>query len=75
MGTVTVQEVTMNAYEVDYAIIERLEAECGCELAELSDPSLAERAQRLLDCDDPPRGQDRRDAARIADRSVRSNNA
>ncbi len=36
----------------------RIEAEAGCELAELSDPSLSKRARRLLDCDDPPQGDD-----------------
>lgn len=30
--------------------IERMEAECGCELPELSDATLKQRAQRLLDC-------------------------
>jgi hypothetical protein len=37
----------------------RLEAEAGCELPELSDPTPRERALRLLRCDDPPRGEDR----------------
>lgn len=38
--------------------VERMEAEAGCELPDLSDPTLADRARRLLACDDPPRGED-----------------
>jgi hypothetical protein len=38
--------------------LDRLEIEAGCELPELSDPTPAERARRLVDCDDPPRGDD-----------------
>ena len=43
-----------------------IEVEAGCELPELSDPTPAERAQRLLDCDDPPRGADLELCRRIA---------
>jgi hypothetical protein len=38
--------------------LNRITAECGCELPELSDPTPAERAQSLLNCDDPPRSED-----------------
>lgn len=38
--------------------LDRMEAEAGCELPDLCDPTPRQRAQRLLDCDDPPRGSD-----------------
>lgn len=45
--------------------IERMEAEAGCNLPELANPSLADRARRLLGCDDPPRGDDAEALRRI----------
>ena len=36
-------------YDAAHDEVERMEAEYGGELPELSDPTLAERAQRLLD--------------------------
>lgn len=44
----------------------RIEAEAGCELAEISDATMRKRARRLLDCDDPPNGDDLRLCHRIA---------
>lgn len=44
--------------EQDMQEIERMETEAGCELQELSDPTWRQRAQRLLECQDPPRGDD-----------------
>ncbi len=48
----------MNDNDHAYEEITRLEAEAACELPELSDATLADRARRLLDCSDPPRGED-----------------
>lgn len=50
----------------DTSEIERIEAEAGCELPELSDATLRQRAQRLLDCDDPPAGDDLEFCRRVA---------
>jgi hypothetical protein len=38
--------------------LDRIEAERGCKLPELCDPTLLKRARRLLACDDPPCGLD-----------------
>ncbi len=38
--------------------LDRVEAECGCDLPELSDPTPRERAQAILECEDPPCGED-----------------
>jgi hypothetical protein len=49
--------------------IERMEAEAGCELPDLNaagGATLTQRAQRLLDCDDPPTGRDLETCRRVA---------
>ncbi len=41
--------------------LDRMEAEAGCELPAFENPATvtdADRARRLLACDDPPRGAD-----------------
>jgi hypothetical protein len=66
------QQSKSTAYDQDHALIERLEAESGCELPDLNragGASLIDRAQRLLDCEDPPRGTDLTECKRIADRT------
>jgi hypothetical protein len=52
--------------EQDMQEIERIECEAGCELPELSNATWRQRAQRLLDCEDPPRGDDLALCERIA---------
>lgn len=51
----------------DHEEIARMEVEAGCELPELSDATLADRARRLLDCSDPPRGEDAELCRRFAE--------
>jgi hypothetical protein len=46
-------------YDELAAELDRIEAEAGCELPAISEPTLRDRAQRLLECDDPPTGEDR----------------
>lgn len=45
-------------YEEIIAELDRIEAETGCELPELSNPTIRQRAEALLECDDPPKGAD-----------------
>ena len=49
------------SYEKAAAELDRIEAECGCELPSLNsdDCTLANRARRVLNCDCPPKGEDR----------------
>ncbi len=57
---------TLISYEKAWSEIERMEAECGCPLADIPDgDSLRGRALRLLESDDPPRGDDQAFCLRV----------
>lgn len=61
---------TLISYEKAHAELDRIEAECGCELPVLADFTLIDRAKRVLECDDPPKGEDRDFCYRILDGNV-----
>ena len=59
------------SYEQAWKEIERIEAEACCELPEITDSAtLSGRARRLLDCDDPPRGEDKAFCLRALDGNI-----
>ncbi len=47
------------SYEKARAELVRIEADRRCTLPQLDNPTLADRARRVLNCDDPPGGEDR----------------
>lgn len=49
--------MTQSEYEAMFRRMDRIEAECGCELPSCDD-TLRARAERALACDDPPIGDD-----------------
>jgi hypothetical protein len=62
-------EAKAKFHEWAHAEIDRMEAEAGCELPDLNvcgGATLTQRAQRLLDCDDPPIGEDLETCRRVA---------